>query len=110
MANWSDLPATLKGSFAKFTEILQSDAQLKAFTTTNAIDKPVTFAIKSSGSDNALLITVENGSVKAATGNAKDGLFALSALPEQWEQFFKDVPVAPSNAFWARYGVAPMPS
>lgn len=105
MANWSDLPAALKGSSDKFSELLQSDAQLKAFTTSNAIDKPTTFGIVSGGSDNALLITVENGSAKAKTGSAKDGLFALSALPEQWEQFFRDVPVAPYQSYWGMFGM-----
>ncbi|KAF1958447.1 alpha/beta-hydrolase [Byssothecium circinans] len=105
MANWSDLPAALKGSFDKLTELLQSDAQIKAFTTSNTIDKVVTFAIKSSASDNALLITVESGSAKAKTGDAKDGLFALSALPEQWEQFFKDVPIAPYQSYWGMFGM-----
>ncbi|PVI02891.1 alpha/beta-hydrolase [Periconia macrospinosa] len=105
MASWSDLPAALKGSFDKFTELLQSDPQLKAFTTSNAIDKPVAFGIASSGSENALLITVENGSVKAKTGSAKDGVFTLTALPEQWEQFFKDVPVAPYQSYWGMFGM-----
>ncbi|KAF2637300.1 alpha/beta-hydrolase [Massarina eburnea CBS 473.64] len=105
MANWSDLPAALKGSFDKFTELLQSDAQLKAFTTSNAIDNPATFGIKSSGSDNSLLITVENGSAKVKTGSAKDGLFALSALPEQWEEFFKEIPVAPYQSYWGMFGM-----
>ncbi|KAL1600531.1 hypothetical protein SLS60_006917 [Paraconiothyrium brasiliense] len=105
MANWSDLPAALKGSFDKFSQLLQSDDQLKAFTTSNAIDKPATFGIKSSGSDNTILIEVSNGSAKATTGSAKDGLFTLSALPEQWEQFFKEVPVAPYQSYWGMFGM-----
>ncbi|KAF2020456.1 alpha/beta-hydrolase [Aaosphaeria arxii CBS 175.79] len=104
-ANWSDLTSALSGSSSKFTELLQSDPQLKAFTTTNAIDKPVTFGIKSSGSDNTLLITVTNGSAKSSTGTSKDALFTLSALPEQWEQFFKPVPVAPYQSYWGMYGM-----
>lgn len=61
MADWSDITAALKGSKAKFDELLKSDGQLKAFTTSNAIDEPATFGIKSSGSDNTLLIKVTNG-------------------------------------------------
>ncbi|CAI6333808.1 unnamed protein product [Periconia digitata] len=105
MAKWSDLPSALKESHDKFTELLQSDHQLKAFTNSNAIGKPVTFGITSNGSDNALFVTVENGSVEAKTGSAKDGLFSLSALPEQWEQFFKDVPVAPYQSYWGMFGM-----
>lgn len=105
MTTWSDLPSALKGSLDKLSQLLESDAQLKAFTTSNAIDEPVTFAIKSSGSDHALLVTVANGSTKAKTGSAKDGAFALCALSEQWEQFFKEVPVAPYQSFWGMFGM-----
>lgn len=105
MSGWSDLPAALKGSSDKFAELLQSDAQLKAFTTTDAIDKAATFGIKSSGSDNTLLITVANGSVKASTGSPKDALFTLSALPEQWEQHFKEVPAMPYQSYWGMFGM-----
>jgi len=105
MDSWSDFPAALKGSLDKLTQLLQSDDQLRAFTTSNAIDKPVTFGIKSSGSDNGLLITVTNGSAKASTGSTKDALFVLSALPEQWGQFFKEVPVAPYQSYWGMFGM-----
>jgi hypothetical protein len=105
MADWSDITAALKGSFDKFNELLQSDGQLKAFTTSNAIDKAATFGIKSSGSDNALLITVTNGSAKASTGTPKDALFTLSALPEQWEQHFQEVPKMPYQSYWGMFGM-----
>lgn len=105
MPSWSDLPAALKGSLDKLTELLESDAQLKAFTTSNAIEKGATFGYTSGGSDNALLITVSNGSTKAKSGPAKDASFVLSALPEQWEQFFKDVPVSPYQSYWGMFGM-----
>ena len=70
-SNWSDLTSALQGSLGKLTELLESDAQLKAFTTSNAIDSPATFGYKSSGSDNTLLITVTNGSAKAKTPAGK---------------------------------------
>jgi hypothetical protein len=105
MADWSDLPAALKGSLDKLSELLKSDAQLKAFTTSNAIDKSTNFGIKSSGSDSSLLFAISNGSVEAKTGSSKDGLFTLSALPEQWEQFFKEVPVAPYQSYWGMFGM-----
>jgi hypothetical protein len=104
-SQWSDLPGALSGSLDKLSELLGSDAQLKAFTSTNAIEKPVTFGYKSSGSDNAILATVTNGSVKIGTGSTHDGLFTLSALPEQWEQFFKDIPVAPYQSYWGMFGM-----
>jgi hypothetical protein len=105
MSDWSDITAALKGSLDKLSELLQSDDQLKAFTTTNAIDKEATFGIKSSGSDNTLLIKVTNGSAKASTGSPKDALFTLSARPEQWEQHFKEVPKMPYQSYWGMFGM-----
>ncbi len=105
MSDWSDLTAALKGSSTKFSKLLESDDQLKSFTTTKAIEKPVTFGIKSSGSDNTVLITISNGSAKASTGTTKDAVFALSALPEQWEQHFKEVPAMPYQSYWGMFGM-----
>lgn len=104
MAGWDDITTALRGSLDKLGELLESDAQLKAFVTSNAIDKATTFGIKSSGSDNTLLITVTNGSAKASTGSSKDASFILSALPEQWEQHFKDVPAAPYQSYLGMLG------
>ncbi|KAJ4986193.1 hydrolase protein [Stagonosporopsis vannaccii] len=105
MSGWDDLTKALGGSKDKFTKLLQSDAQLKAFTTSDAIDKAATFGIKSSGSDNTILIEVNNGSAKATTGSSKDALFTLSALPEQWEQHFKETPVMPYQSYWGMFGM-----
>lgn len=104
MSDWSDITAALKGSLDKLSKLLQSDEQLKAFTDSKAIEKDITFGVKSSGSDNALLVTVANGSTKASTGNSKDAVFILSALPEQWEQHFKQVPVMPYQSYWGMFG------
>lgn len=105
MSSWDDLTKALEGSKDKFTKLLQSDAQLKAFTTSDAIDKLATFGIKSSGSDNTILIEVANGSAKLSTGTSKDALFTLSALPEQWEQHFKETPVMPYQSYWGMFGM-----
>jgi hypothetical protein len=104
-SKWNDLPAALGGSLDKLPELLKSDAQLKAFTSTDAINKPTTFGYKSRSSESALLVTVTNGSVTAKTGSSKDAVFTLSALPEQWEQFFKEVPVAPYQSYWGMFGM-----
>ncbi|KAJ8117542.1 hypothetical protein OPT61_g1293 [Boeremia exigua] len=105
MSGWDDLSKALGGSKDKFSKLLQSDAQLKAFTTSDAIDKSATFGIKSSGSDNTILIEVNNGSAKASTGTSKDALFTLSALPEQWEQHFKETPAMPYQSYWGMFGM-----
>ncbi|KAJ4374633.1 hypothetical protein N0V86_007506 [Didymella sp. IMI 355093] len=105
MSDWDDITKALESSKDKLTKLLNSDKQLKAFTTSNAIDKPATFGIKSSGSDNTLLIVVINGSAKASTGTSKDALFTLSALPEQWEQHFKETPAMPYQSYWGMFGM-----
>ncbi|KAF3040708.1 hypothetical protein E8E12_006514 [Didymella heteroderae] len=105
MSGWDDITKALGSSKDKLTKLLQSDKQLKAFTTSDAIDRPATFGIKSNGSDNALLIEVANGSAKASTGTSKDALFTLSALPEQWEQHFKETPAMPYQSYWGMFGM-----
>lgn len=35
-----------------------------------------------------------------STGTPKDALFTLSALPEQWQEFFRETPVAPYQSYW----------
>ncbi|KZM25659.1 hypothetical protein ST47_g3183 [Ascochyta rabiei] len=105
MSGWNDLPKALEGSKDKLAKLLESDAQLKAFTTSDAIDRPATFGIKSTGSDNTLLIEVTNGSAKASSGTSKDALFTLSATSEQWEQHFKETPVMPYQSYWGMFGM-----
>jgi hypothetical protein len=105
MSDWNDITKALESSKDKLTKLLQSDKQLEAFTTSDAIDKPATFGIKSSGSDNTLLIEVTNGSAKASTGASKDALFTLSALPEQWEQHFKETPAMPYQSYWGMFSM-----
>jgi len=78
---------------------------LKCFDTTNAITQPHTFGIKSHGSDKAVLATVTNGKVELKTGSSKDALFTLVALPEQWQEFFKQTPVAPYQSYWGMFGM-----
>lgn len=89
---WSDLPAALQAILPKVTSDAASDGQLKAFTTSDAITSSATFGIKAAGGDGVILVTASNGKVSLHTGNEKDALFTLSALPEQWEQFFKQTP------------------
>ncbi|KAI9710142.1 MAG: hypothetical protein M1820_002944 [Bogoriella megaspora] len=105
LPGWQDLPQALGSYLPKFKDLLLSDGQLQAFTTSDAIDKPATFGIKSSGSDHTLLVTVSNGKAVASTGEPSSALFILSALPEQWEQHFKAVPVAPYQSYWGMFGM-----
>lgn len=97
---WADLPSQLSGAIEEANKAAQKDGQLSAFINTDAITAPATFGIKGAGSDNAILTTVSNGKVDIRTGSTKDAEFTLSALPEQWQEFFKQTPVMPYQSYW----------
>lgn len=99
---WSDLPAQLESAIPKVNKLANDDGQLKSFTTSNAITGPATFGIKSAGSDSAILCEVTNGKAELRTGSSKDALFTLTALPEQWQEFFKQTPVSPYQSYWGK--------
>ncbi|KAF2086189.1 alpha/beta-hydrolase [Saccharata proteae CBS 121410] len=104
---WSDLPKALGGAdiLSKVNSAFTSDPQYLAFTTTDAITAPITFGIKAAGSDNAILVHVGNSKGSAKAGPAKEAAFTLSALPEQWEQFFQQVPKPPYQSYWGMFGM-----
>ena len=102
---WSDLPKQLEATIPASSKLLARDAQYKAFADTPSITSPFTFGIKAAGSDSSVLVTVGNGIGKVTTGDYKNALFTLSALPEQWEEFFKPVPVSPYQSYWGMFGM-----
>lgn len=104
-SSWSDLPNQLSSALPKVNEAMKTDPQFQAFTTSNAIEHPATFGIKSSGSDNTILVTVSNGKGEVSSGSPKDALFTLSALPEQWSEFFKETPAVPYQSYWGMFGM-----
>lgn len=97
---WADLTAQLQEALPKANQLAQTDGQLKAFTTTNAVKEKTTFGVKAAGSDNTITATVSNGKCEIGTGKTSDCAFVLSALPEQWQEFFKQTPVAPYQSYW----------
>ena len=97
---WADLTSQLKPAIEKVNKSGQEDANLKYFLETNAVTQPATFGIRSSGSENTILVTVTNGDIKLTTGDKKDALFTLVATPEQWQEFMKQTPVAPYQSYW----------
>ncbi|KAE9363147.1 alpha/beta-hydrolase [Stipitochalara longipes BDJ] len=101
---WSDLTQQLQSAVPKLNTLLAEDAQLQAFTNTPELST-VTFGIKAAGSDNSILITVNNQEGKASTGSYKNAAFTLSALPQQWEEFFKPVPAMPYQSYWGMFGM-----
>lgn len=104
MHSWSDLTRPLQAAVSKTSSLLAKDAQFQAFANTPKLQPP-TFGIKAAGSDNSILIIVKNQYGSAATGSYKDAVFTLSALPEQWEEFFKPVPTAPYQSYWGMFGM-----
>lgn len=102
---WADLPAQLESAIHKASQDASNDGQLQAFIHSNAITSPMTFGIKASGNDNSILVTVGNGKLEMHTGTAENTRFVLSALPEQWQEFFKQTPVAPYQSYWGMFGM-----
>jgi hypothetical protein len=98
---WADLPSQLSGAIEKANKAAQDDTQLGAFVHSDAIVAKSTFGIKGAGSDNTILTTVSpNGKVDIRTGTTKEAEFTLSALGEQWQEFFKQTPVMPYQSYW----------
>jgi hypothetical protein len=98
---WADLPSQLSGAIEKANKAAQNDSQLQAFVHSDAIVEQSTFGVKGAGSDNTILTTVSpNGKVNIRTGTTADAEFTLSALPEQWQEFFKQTPVMPYQSYW----------
>lgn len=100
---WTDLPSQLESAIPKANNIAAEDGNLKNFVVSDAITGSTTFGIKSAGSDSAVLTTVSNGKVEIRTGSSKDAVFSLVALPEQWQEFFKQTPKMPYQSFWGMY-------
>lgn len=102
---WADLPSQLSGAIEKANKAAQDDGQLSAFIHSDAITASATFGIKGAGSDNTILTTVSNGKISIRTGTTADAEFTLSALPEQWQEFFKQTPVMPYQSYWGMFGM-----
>lgn len=99
---WTDLPAQLESAIPKANNIAAEDGNLQHFARSDAITGSTTFGIKSAQSDSAILSTVSNGKVEIRTGSSKDAAFCLVALPEQWQEFFKQTPKMPYQSFWGK--------
>ena len=97
---WSDLPSQLSSSIEKVNQVAEQDRQLRGFTVTDAITEPITWGLKSHGSEEVILCTVTKGKVELRAGSPKDAIFTLVALPEQWSEFFKQTPVMPYQSYW----------
>lgn len=99
---WADLTSQLKPAIEKVNKEGKNDENMKHFLETNAVTQPATFGIRSSGSENTILVTVKNGDLDLTTGDKSKALFTLVATPEQWQEFMKQTPVAPYQSYWGK--------
>jgi hypothetical protein len=101
---WHNLTLQLGPNLAKFNQAIKRDPQFLAFTHTGHISTPITFAIKSIGSDDAILFSFNQTFGEARAGKYADALFSLAALPNQWQEIFKQNPKPPYQSIWGLYG------
>ncbi|TVY75769.1 hypothetical protein LSUE1_G005326 [Lachnellula suecica] len=105
---WSDLPVQLQSALLKLPSLFATDSQFQAFANTLENEDHFTFGVKSAGADKTwaiILIRVSKSKTLASIGSYEDALFTLSALPQQWEEFFKAVPLAPYQSYWGLLGL-----
>jgi hypothetical protein len=103
---WHNLTLQLGPNLAKFNQAIKRDPQFLAFTHTGHISTPITFAIKSIGSDDAILFSFNQTFGEARAGKYADALFSLAALPNQWQEIFKQNPKPPYQSIWGLYGLS----
>jgi hypothetical protein len=97
---WESLPDAVSPSFATLSNTLNHDKQWQAFIDTQAIHDPVSMGVQSTGSDQAILVTVESGSrTIVSRGSSSQADFVLVAQPGDWEKFFSANPQAPYTSF-----------
>jgi hypothetical protein len=101
---WTDLASQLKGAVGKLDKAIANDTEFQAFANTRAITKPIVFGIKAAGGQ-PILITVEDSKGFATTDKSQKPEFTLVALPEQWQEFFKQKPEMPYQSYWGMFGM-----
>ncbi|KAH0598356.1 hypothetical protein MHUMG1_03654 [Metarhizium humberi] len=101
---WLSLPSQLGSCLCKLTESLATDSRFQAFCNLGPGVKEFAFGWKAAGSDSVIVCHVKPGHVSVAPGSEAEANFILSALPEQWEQFYKPIPVAPYQSYWGMVG------
>ncbi|KAL3495781.1 Alpha/Beta hydrolase protein [Aspergillus germanicus] len=97
---WRSLPEAVSPALMKLNQLLDHDPQWQAFIHTEGIHNPVTMGVHSTGSDDAIIVSVEPGSrTTVSTGRPSQADFALVAQHEHWESFFSASPKAPYTSF-----------
>ena len=94
------LGTTLGSAIKDATAAAAKDSQLQAFLNSEAITEHAIFGAQAAGSESAVLIDVSPGKITMREGNPSEASFVLSALPEQWQKFFKQTPDVPYQSYW----------
>ncbi|RKK85021.1 hypothetical protein BFJ69_g1720 [Fusarium oxysporum] len=100
---WTNLEERLGPTVEKLQGRLNEDQQLRAFTETG-IKEHVLFGWAAAGHEAGMLCSVGNGRVNIRSGQVTDAAFVLSALPEQWQQFYSSSPEPPFQSYWGMFG------
>ncbi|KAL2832252.1 Alpha/Beta hydrolase protein [Aspergillus pseudoustus] len=101
---WHNLTLRLGNDLGGFNDQINRNPQFLAFTNTEHISRPITFSIKSVGSDDVILFTFNQSFGQARVGKSTEALFSLAALPSQWQNVFTRNPQPPYQSFWGLYG------
>ena len=101
------LGTDLTAAISNANNAATKDEQIVSFLRSEAITVKATFAAQAAGSEDAVLIDVSPSPSKVAirAGNVNEASFVLSALPEQWREFFKQTPTAPYQSYWGLIGM-----
>lgn len=100
---WSKLDDQLGASVNALQTLAASDDQLAAFIDTD-VSENILFGWASARSNDGVLCSVSKGHVAFSAGNVSDAAFVLSALPEQWQQFYSSIPKPPYQSYWGMFG------
>jgi hypothetical protein len=90
---WSNLGDRLQPALEKLNQHLAHDEQLRAFSDTGGLDQTIHFGWTAKGSDQGLLCAVRRDEAHVTAGNVSEAAFVLSALPDQWQQFYEPKPL-----------------
>lgn len=104
-SEWDDFAATIeaKGLLTRVNDLLKSDKQLLAFSSTPTLEAPLQFHIASVPSAQEPLrveISSNGGIVSIGKGEDSSSSFGLTAQAGQWQEFFKSTPVPPFHSYW----------
>lgn len=101
--SWTNLDQQLQATIEKLQENLDKDEQLHAFTS-SGIREHVLFGWASAGQEDGMLCSVGRGRATINTGKVTGASFVLSALPDQWRQFYSAAPKPPYQSYWGMFG------